>query len=259
MPPRVNSAVYYVTGASRGVGQCIAKRLLEQGRTVVSISRTPSHDGVIHISHDLESEQGLTSLQLASCPDGNSLIFFLNAAKNGADTTEQQWLHFDKFLSYLKVNCFSQLEILSQLILEKRPTSVQVVLISSYSAFLGSHQNFGYAISKRYLYDLAMMSCLSKGFKNIRFQTIVFGGIDSEMLRASANLRSVQVSGLAAQLRDYFVMTPDQAALRILALANSPHKTSDFVFPWLFFPFMIIQKILYLIKRPFARSIFHAQ
>lgn len=217
---------YVVTGASRGLGREVALALLRRGERVVGVSRQPprgedfeppSSGRFDHIRLDLRGlDSERAAVLLEKVPIEDSVVFILNAARNGVDRRDGE-LDLEDFVSFLRVNVVNQLALIALIQRVARPSSIRVVMVASYAAFKRPSLNLGYALSKLVLFDLAALTG-PEPFGNVKFQAIVFGAIDTDMLRANPELRTTR-SG--ARLRARITLTPEAAAQHVIRLVDS--------------------------------------
>lgn len=179
-----------VTGASRGIGAAIARRLAQHGANVVVSSR--KIDACVEVADSINTEEGRRAAIPASCnisyreqlaglvdaandAFGPVDIVVNNAAVNPAygpsrDITEEQ---IDKIF-----NCnIKATHYLSHLVL---PQMVErgggaIIIISSISAFMGSTGIGMYGVSKAADLAMARNLAVEYGQKNVRINCIAPG------------------------------------------------------------------------------------
>jgi NAD(P)-dependent dehydrogenase (short-subunit alcohol dehydrogenase family) len=158
-----------VTGASKGIGLAITRRLVSEGVSVVGGSRSSSDeldafvsDGtVVHVSTDLSSEEGPSQLVATALGDGPIDILINNAGAvtprlgGFASVTDEQWLATMNLTFMAAVRMTRAL--LPHMIARGRGSIVNNVsvnatlpdpLVIDYSAAKAALHNFSKALSK---------------------------------------------------------------------------------------------------------------
>ncbi len=194
---RGKSAV--VTGASRGIGEAIARRLAEHGADVVvssrkidacedvaaSINKTVGRKAALAAACNITRKEELRSLvAFADRERGKIDILVSNAAVNpyfgsGEGITDEQ---FDKIITAnVKATHW-----LSQLVLPqmKARKDGSIIIISSIGAFVGSNAIGAYNISKAADLQLARNLAVEYGPLNIRANCICPGIVKTHFAEA---------------------------------------------------------------------------
>jgi NAD(P)-dependent dehydrogenase (short-subunit alcohol dehydrogenase family) len=179
-----------VTGASRGIGEAIARRLAQHGaRVVVSSRKLDACEEVAKSINDAEARDAAVAIpcnishteQLQSLIDGANAalgpvdILVANAAVNvhygpSAEISEEQ---IDKIMGCnFKSNHFLSHMVAPQMI---ERGGGAIVIISSISAFVGNSGIGTYGVSKAADLQLARNLAVEYGPKNIRTNCIAPG------------------------------------------------------------------------------------
>ena len=179
-----------VTGASRGIGEAIAKRLAQHGANVVVSSR--KIDACQEVADAINETEGRKAAHAVACNIshrehlqqlvdetnevfGDVDILICNAAVNPAfgaskDITEEQ---IDKiFDCNIKANHFLSHMVLPQM---KKRGGGAIVIISSISAFVGNPGIGMYGVSKAADLQIARNLAVEYGPDNIRVNCIAPG------------------------------------------------------------------------------------
>ncbi len=179
-----------VTGASRGIGEAIARRLAQHGANVVVSSR--KLDACQSVADDINQAEGREAAHAVACnishrehlqmlvdetnaKFGDVDILICNAAVNpfygpSKDITEEQ---IDKIFSCnIKANHFLSHMVLPQM---QKIGGGAIVIISSIGGFMGSGTIGAYGISKAADMQLARNLAVEYGKDNIRINCICPG------------------------------------------------------------------------------------
>ena len=198
-----------ITGASRGIGYETAK-ILSKEHKVISISRSAEKnklDGVIPISFDFEKGNIKKELFQQIKKHFNNVDVLINNAasfvkKPFAELTQED---FEKIY---RVNVFAIVE-LTQAVLPLMKKG-HVVNIASMGGIQGSLKFPGlaaYSSSKGAL--ITLTECLAEEFKNknISFNAIAFGSVQTEMLEAAfPNFKAPMTAAQAAEFVSHFAI-----------------------------------------------------
>ena len=188
-----------ITGASRGIGEAIARRMAQHGSNVVvssrkvescqevadSINKDEGREAAFAVACNISHKEHLQSLVDATNEKfGNVDILVCNAAVNPAfghskDITEEQ---IDKiFDCNLKANHWLAHMVAPQM---KTQGGGAVVIISSISGFVGNKGIGMYGVSKAADMQLARNLAVEYGPDNIRVNTIAPGVVKTYFAEA---------------------------------------------------------------------------
>ncbi len=182
--------VAIVTGASRGIGEAIARRYAQHGATVVVSSR--KIDACEEVAKSINADEGREAAIAIACNISDNAqiddlvaqtverlggvdVLVCNAAVNpyfgpSKDITDEQ---FDKILQ-CNVKANHRLAHLAFPEMEKRGGGA-IVIISSIAGFIGSSTIGAYGISKAADMQIARNLALEFGPKNVRINCIAPG------------------------------------------------------------------------------------
>ena len=185
-----------LTGDSRGVGNSIARVLLENDYRLIGISRTRSNEieslikeygeeKYTHINFDLSNVNEVKNLykkQLRPLTKSNGIYGFVNNAAMAYDDIITN-LNLDRLEMMYKVNVFSPLMMtkymLRDMLLNK--TQGSVIHISSVSAHTGYKGLSMYASTKGALEAFSKNTAREWGGKQIKSNIVCPGFMDTEM------------------------------------------------------------------------------
>lgn len=172
-----------ITGVSSGIGNAIARQLLDQGRTVLGFSRRRPEDLLGHERFlwrelDLARLDDIGPAVRALVPEGSRLaVVVLNAGLLGGiqdlARTSRSELH-----RIMDVNVWSN-KVLLEALWERPAVTDQVVGISSGAAVKGHRGWGGYAISKAALNMLVQIYAAER--PDVHFSALAPGLVDTAM------------------------------------------------------------------------------
>lgn len=188
-----------VTGASRGIGEAIARRLAQQGANVIVSSR--KIDACQTVVDDINAAEGRDAAHAVACNIshkeelqnlvdetkakwGPADILVSNAAVNPhyGPSSEMSDEHFDKILSCnVKASHWLAHMVLPDMRVKKDGA---IVIISSIGGFVGSNAIGGYNISKAADLQLARNLAVECGPDNIRVNCICPGVVKTYFAEA---------------------------------------------------------------------------
>ena len=179
------SKTIVITGASRGIGLAIAKKLLIEGHEVVGLSRTHAieHENYIAKKIDLADlkflPDQLRAIQ-AELPEVDALI--CNAGVWHYGNFEE--LSFDEMRHIIELNFLSQIYLVKTFLPQmKAQKSGDIVFIGSESARKAPAKQSVYAASKSAL--AAFAKSLRSECTDIRVTTISPGAVKTDMFDAA--------------------------------------------------------------------------
>jgi 3-oxoacyl-[acyl-carrier protein] reductase len=185
-----------LTGDSRGVGNAIAKELLEGGYRVIGLSRTVTKyiqdlldlygkDNYIHINYDLLDVEGIKELykkKIRPLTKDSGVYGFVNNAAMAYDDIITN-LNIDPLINMYMVNVFSPMMLtkytLRDMLLNKNKGVI--VHISSISAHTGYKGLAMYASTKGAIEAFSKNTAREWGALGIRSNVVCPGFMDTEM------------------------------------------------------------------------------
>ena len=176
-----------IVGASRGIGEAIAKSLIKEKVNVIASSRNPINYDCEYVILDITLQNSINDLYdyLKQKHEFlNGIVFAAGISLppiNEIDKLNENKLQDPKvFRKLLKTNLISIYDCIYSLerLLEKNSS---IILISSIGAHLAFPNNTGYQVSKAGLESMTRSLAYELGEKNIRANNIVLGYFKTEM------------------------------------------------------------------------------
>ena len=225
-----------VTGTSRGIGQSIAQKLLEEGHQVIGTSRSddhkfPDNQNYRHIACDLSKPEEVENLKAIFQDEEIPEVLINNAgmfAEADFDISDKEWLaNWDLTL---QVNLRSA-ALISKWALNAWKTSGiegRLINISSRAGTRGDTQEFAsYAASKGGMTALTKSIARSFGAYGITAYTIAPGFVNTDMAQGSIETYGEEylTQGLALDS----IAPPEQIAeiSYLLAAGKLKHATGQ--------------------------------
>lgn len=210
-----------VTGGSAGIGESICEHLLEQGYTVLNLSRRPaakSHPKLVDVPVDLADLQAtrLVLSGLARKYDITTLVH--NAGVIRADLIEDVDLEDLVYMDSLHVHA-AVLLLQAVLPAMKESRFGRVVLIGS-RGMLGLKTRTGYAASKAAQIGLVRTWALELGEHGITVNAVAPGPIVTDMFTAVIPEESGRAEQIAASLPVKRLGRADDVARAVMFLVN---------------------------------------
>ncbi len=216
--------VAFVTGASRGIGRAIAKRLANENRHVVLVSRTESP--LNDLAHEIEQAGGSASVRAVDVGDGEALAGAIESAvkelgrldilvNNAGITRDNLVLRMsdEEFDDVIRVNLRS---VFVAIRAAARPMMKgrfgRIVNIASTSGLVGNAGQANYAASKAGLVGLTRTIARELGSKGVTANVIAPGFIETDM---TANLPDQVKDGVKAMMALRRLGTPEDIAAAV--------------------------------------------
>lgn len=190
----MNNKVIIVTGASRGIGREIAKKLALSGYTVIA-NFNNSLNEAIELDEELKSEKAFIDLFKADVSKRNEVENLVNFVLNKygkidvlinnagisstnlfTDITDEEW---DKVINTNLYSCFCMSQEVSKNMIHNK--SGLIINISSVWGLVGSSCESLYSISKAGIDALTKSLAKELGPSNIRVNSIAPGFINTDM------------------------------------------------------------------------------
>jgi NAD(P)-dependent dehydrogenase (short-subunit alcohol dehydrogenase family) len=221
--------VSVVTGASRGIGQAIARALAQRGDEVWALSRTPSNtDGLRSLVVDVCDERQIatacdTILKESGAP--NVLVNNAGIALS-APLSKTSAEDFDRVMS---INCRAAFLFCRWLMPEMAKAGRgQVINIASTAALKGYKYTSAYTASKHALLGLTRSLAIEYAPKGITVNAVCPGWTDTDMLqraaeaiwRATGRSQEESVKVLSEMNPMHRLIKPDEVAQCCLFLAS---------------------------------------
>lgn len=187
---------FLVVGASRGIGEAIAKSLIFNNANVIGLSRNNLNYDCEYIKFDITKD---SSIDLLKNHLKTNQIYFdgivFAAAKSlppkNRDNDSYELQEPEVFNDIIKTNLLSIYSCIHKLkdFLKKESS---IVMISSIGAHLSFPNNPGYQVSKAGLEAMARSLSYDLGPKNIRANSVVLGYIKTKMTENSFNNKELR-------------------------------------------------------------------
>lgn len=188
-PPWLFDGTVVVTGAGRGLGQAIGRRLAERGarviladvdvETVNNAADVLRSDGLDALSHavDVSDEQSIDRLA-AFASRGGTTAWVNNAGINGLSGLDTMSLEdFERLLHVNLIGCFLGTRAAARLL----PTGGSIVNVSSVSAQIAMPNNAHYGATKGGIESFSRHAAIDLAGRSIRVNCVAPGSIRTDM------------------------------------------------------------------------------
>jgi len=224
----LSGRVALVTGASRGIGRAIAKRLAQQGATVVAAARGDNAAATVKEIADAGGKAEVASLDVS---DGDASTAFVTGAfdrhgridilVNNAGIAKDQLLlrmRRDEWDEVIATN-LTPVYTLTQAVLKPmiRQRSGRVICISSVVGQAGNPGQANYAASKAGLIGFAKAVAQEVASRNVTVNVVAPGLVETDMTRLIAENAKDQWQSKIPLRR---MGTPDDIAWAVCFLAS---------------------------------------
>ncbi len=186
-----NKKVWFITGASKGLGLALAKRLLEQGYRVTATSRNAAQlvsaienasDNFLPLGVDLTNPDGVKKAIADTVEKFGQLDVIVNNAGYGMGGTVEEFTEEELQQSF-SVNVFAPVYVMqAALPYMRKQRSGHIINISSIAGFAGATGWAIYAATKSALTGLTEV--LAQDLKELKIHTtaVAPGGFRTEFL-----------------------------------------------------------------------------
>src|SRR3990170_3142437 len=214
--------VAIVTGASRGIGEAIAKRLFQEGANLVLVALRsleaaskiareldPSGDRILACQADVANCQQVTKMVEATLEKFQRIDILVNNAGVNRDNllvriSDSDW---DLVLNTNLKGTFNCIKAVSRVMLKNR--TGKIINITSVVGLMGNPGQANYCASKAGLVGLTKSAAKELASRNITVNAVAPGFIDTEMTRALPEPAKNAMLSLVPLQR---VGTPDEVA-----------------------------------------------
>lgn len=219
------SSIAILTGASSGIGAAAAGRFVENGDTVINISRrTCPVAGVESLPTDFTDESSVAStceqlIERLGGHGGSSICLVHNAAlmlKDRCDTTEDNDLR-----QVLAVNVVG-INTLNRALLPKMPAQSSVLYVGSTLSEKAVAGAFSYIVSKHAQLGMMRATCQDLIGRGIHTALICPGFTDTSMLRQHVGHDEGVLDHLGTMNSFGRLVTPDEIADMIFWAHHNP-------------------------------------
>ena len=214
--------VAIVTGASRGIGEAIAKRLFQEGANLVLVALRsleaaskiaqeldPSGDRILACQADVANCQQVTKMVEATLEKFQRIDILVNNAGVNRDNllvriSDSDW---DLVLNTNLKGTFNCIKAVSRVMLKNR--TGKIINITSVVGLMGNPGQANYCASKAGLVGLTKSAAKELASRNITVNAVAPGFIDTEMTRSLPEPAKNAMLSLVPLQR---VGTPDEVA-----------------------------------------------
>lgn len=189
-PPWLLGGSIVVTGAARGVGLAIARRLAERGARViladidleaVRLEAAGLRDAGFEadgVSVDVGDERSVTELATFASERGDPSAWVNNAGVNGlAPLADLELDEFERLMKVNAVGCFLGTRAAARILGE----GGAIVNVSSVSAHIAVHNNAHYGATKGAIESLSRHAALELAPRSIRVNCVAPGSVRTDM------------------------------------------------------------------------------
>ncbi|MEU6646102.1 3-oxoacyl-ACP reductase FabG [Saccharomonospora sp. NPDC046836] len=196
MTPTDDNRVALVTGASRGIGAAIARRLARDGLSIAINSHTEPRmiRAANDVAREIQSNGGRAAVYAADIADPSSVdLMFARCEQelgqvdvlvlNAATTTRTSWLslELDEWARVIGVNLTGAFQCCQRAFRDRVPSEGgAVVAISSILAKIGAQNSLHYGTSKAGIIGFTRSLARELGPRNVRVNCVMPGAIRTE-------------------------------------------------------------------------------
>lgn len=212
-----------VTGASRGIGRAASQILVDEGYSVVNISRSLCNvEGVHNLAIDM-SEPGALEANaqavLTAVNDAEQICLVHNAAMLLKDTTAN--IDTETFRQVLELNVIAP-ATLNKLLLPLMGAGSSIIYIASTLGQKAVSNSCSYVTSKHALIGLMKSTCQDLVGTSVHTLAICPGFTDTEMLRSHIGTDPAVEASIAETIAMGRLARPEEIAQAILFGATNP-------------------------------------
>lgn len=190
MEPRFAGKLAIVTGAARGIGAGIARRLLAEGAEVIIVDRLPAEAAYADVpgrkrflSLDLAAADAAAKISAEVKAAGRPLDFLINNAGIGGsksiqETVEEDWQRF------LDTNLTSVYRLIRTLLPQIVRPGGRIVNISSVFGLCAFPGSLGYSVAKAGIAQLTRQTAVDLAPEGILVNGIAPGVIETDLTKA---------------------------------------------------------------------------
>lgn len=219
--------VAIVTGASRGIGAAVAKKLAENGATVYAVSRTDltntseNNLHIIPVSADITDPKAVSSLFRRV----NSEFHRLDILVNNAGVMNDALIGMitdTQVIDTFKVNVFAPIFLIQYASkLMRRNKSGSIINMASIMGITGNQAQMVYAASKGAVISLTKSAAKELATDGIRVNALAPGVISTNLI---AGLDDETIAAYKAKIAMKRLGTPEEVAEAALFLASDNSK-----------------------------------
>ena len=215
--------LFIITGASRGIGLSTAELALEQGASVLNLSRTPCPDArVNNLAVDFLAadwrERCVAGLQ-QHLPESGSIALIHNAGRLQNDSVPT--LSAEDLRGVLEVNVVAPLA-LTQLVLPHMGAGSSVIYVGSTLSEKAVAGACSYVVSKHALTGLMRSTCQDLAGQQIHCACVCPGFTDTQMLRSHVGQDDAILESIASGVTFGRLLEPEEIARTLIFCADNP-------------------------------------
>jgi 3-oxoacyl-[acyl-carrier protein] reductase len=226
---RFDGKVAFVTGASRGIGEAIAKRLAAEGATVIAAAR--SAEGLARVVGEIEAAGGKASTLTLDLADSTSIAAAVKSVLeahgeihvlvNNAGVTDDNLIlrmgrdAWDRVLGTNLTGVFLLTQAVVKGMVRKRYG--RIVNVTSVVGLMGNAGQTNYAASKAGLIGLTKSVARELGSRNVTCNAVAPGFVATAMVDT---MTEVARERLSSQIPLDRLGTPDDVAAAVAFLAS---------------------------------------
>jgi 3-oxoacyl-[acyl-carrier protein] reductase len=214
--------VAVVTGASSGIGEAIARDLLDQGLTVVTLQRRPpriKHDRILFHEVDLADAAATTAVAKEVAAKYQVRYLVNNAGANRPGTLEQATI--DDMDHVYALNVRAAMILIQTLVPGMRQAKFGRIVSISSRAILGKTQRLAYAAGKAGLVGMTRVLCLELAGDGITINAVAPGPVATELFDNGHPIGSPKRQAVIDSIPVKFVGGPQDVA-RAVSFFLSP-------------------------------------
>ena len=235
-----NNKVWFVTGASKGLGRSFVLQLLDQGYKVAATSRNledlrkiTTHDNFLPLSVDLKSENSVKAAVDATIQQFGSIDVLVNNAGFGQIGSLEELSDAEARNSF-DVNVFGLLNVTRAVLPHMRAQqSGHIFNISSIAGFTGAFPGFGIYCATKFAVDGLSESLfaevkpfgihvtiVSPGYFRTEFLSAGSLGIPAQPIAAYQSVRETQIAH-QQQINGNQAGDPEKAVAAVIGVAGA--------------------------------------
>ena len=216
--------VAVVTGASAGIGEAIARRLLDEGRTVVTLQRRPPrlhHQRLLHREVDLADKRSAAAVATELAAEFPVRYLVNNAGANRPGLLESATT--DDLDYAMALNVRAAMILIQSFVPGMREAKFGRIVSMSSRAIMGKTQRTVYSAAKAALVGMSRTLCLELAGDGITVNTVAPGPIGTELFDNGHPIGSEKRQRVLNSIPVKRVGTPDDVA-RAVAFLLSPES-----------------------------------
>ncbi|HVP20897.1 MAG TPA: SDR family NAD(P)-dependent oxidoreductase [Anaerolineaceae bacterium] len=240
----MENGFFLITGTSRGIGEAIAKKILENANTVLGVSRNQSSSlkssNYHHLSFDLNEISQISRIMEKADEIVGKRSFAFLCLVNNASASEPlgaiEKCPAEEIDSHVKIGLIAPMILTSQFIrrFSDTKTRKKVVFISSGAAFTPFSGDSIYCSAKAGIHMLAQCIGLEQKEKEYGFEVITIGPgmVDTHMQLVARSKTSEEYASADFMRRAFeqgLLQKPDAVAKKILTILENKYEQGQYV------------------------------